>query len=67
MLPARAVCCPRALYNVVHRMGDIMLRFIGGLAIGLAVGLYLGSIPQISERLSQLGEILSFSALATLL
>ena len=44
-----------------------MLKFIGGLAIGVAVGLYLGSLPEISARLTQLGEILSFAALATLL
>ena len=44
-----------------------MLKFIGGLAIGVAVGMYLGSFPVVAERLTQLGQILSFSALATLL
>ena len=44
-----------------------MLRFLGGLAIGLTVGLYLGSTPEVMLRLSEIGQILSFSALATLL
>jgi len=44
-----------------------MLRFIGGLVLGLVVGLYLGSFPVIMEGLAELGEILSLSALATLL
>jgi len=44
-----------------------MLRFIGGLALGVVVGLYLGSIPAVTQGLAELGEILAFSALATLL
>lgn len=44
-----------------------MLRFLGGLALGLVVGLYLGSIPSVTDRLAELGQILSLSALATLL
>ena len=44
-----------------------MLRFVGGLTLGVAIGLYLGSFPVIAERLSQIGQILSLSALATLL
>jgi hypothetical protein len=44
-----------------------MFRFIGGLVLGVLVGLYLGSIPAISEGLAQIGQILSISALATLL
>ena len=44
-----------------------MLRFIGGLALGVAVGLYLGSIPAVTEGLNQIGQLLAFSALATLL
>ena len=44
-----------------------MLKFIGGLAIGVAFGMYLGSFPAVGEGLSQLGQILSLSALATLL
>jgi hypothetical protein len=48
-------------------MGVIMLKFIGGLAIGVALGMYLGSFPVVAERLAQLGQILSLSALATLL
>ena len=44
-----------------------MFRFIGGLVLGVLVGLYLGSIPGVSERLAEIGQILSISALATLL
>jgi hypothetical protein len=44
-----------------------MFRFIGGLVLGVLVGLYLGSIPAISEGLAQIGQVLSISALATLL
>jgi len=44
-----------------------MLRFIGGLGLGVAIGMYLGSIPAVTQRLTELGQILSFSALATLL
>ena len=44
-----------------------MLRFIGGLAIGLAVGVYLGATTDVALRLAVLGEVLSWSALATLL
>jgi hypothetical protein len=44
-----------------------MLRFIGGLALGVALGLYLGSFPVVMERLAMIGQILSLSALATLL
>lgn len=44
-----------------------MLRFIGGLALGVIIGLYLGSMPAVTEGLAELGQILSLSALATLL
>ena len=44
-----------------------MLKFIGGLTIGVALGLYLGSFPVVAQRLSELGQVLSLSALATLL
>ena len=44
-----------------------MLRFLGGLALGLVVGLYLGSFQSVTDRLAELGQILSLSALATLL
>jgi len=57
---ARAIIRPTA-------WGFIMLKFIGGLAIGVALGMYLGSFPAVGEGLSQLGQILSLSALATLL
>ena len=43
------------------------MRFIGGLALGLVAGLYLGSMPAVTERLAEIGQILSISALATLL
>jgi hypothetical protein len=48
-------------------MGDNMVRFIGGLALGVVVGLYLGSFPAVAQRLAEIGQILSFSALSTLL
>ena len=48
-------------------MGDIMLRLISGLLLGLVIGLYLGSFPAIREGLTEIGEIISISALATLL
>ena len=44
-----------------------MFRFIGGVALGIVIGLYLGSIPAISQGLAEVGKILSISALATLL
>jgi hypothetical protein len=44
-----------------------MFRFIGGLVLGVLIGLYLGSIPAITEGLAEIGQILSISALATLL
>lgn len=44
-----------------------MLRFIGGLVLGVIVGLYLGSMPAVTEGLAEIGQILSISALATLL
>jgi hypothetical protein len=44
-----------------------MLRFIGGLALGVVLGLYLGSIPTVTQMLAELGQVLAFSALATLL
>ena len=47
--------------------GDIMFRFIGGVVLGVLIGLYLGSIPAVSEGLAEVGKILSISALATLL
>ena len=51
-----------------HRvMGDIMLRFISGIVLGVIIGLYLGSFPAVTERLAEIGQILSISALATLL
>jgi NhaP-type Na+/H+ or K+/H+ antiporter len=47
--------------------GIIMLRFIGGMVLGVVIGLYLGSFPAVTERLSEVGQILSWAALATLL
>jgi hypothetical protein len=47
--------------------GKAMLKFVGGLALGVAVGLYLGSIPAVTQKLGEIGNILAFSALATLL
>ena len=44
-----------------------MVRFLGGLALGLVLGLYLASFPAVMNRLAELGQILSLSALATLL
>lgn len=44
-----------------------MLRFISGVLLGIVVGLYVGSFPAIREGLTEIGEILSISALATLL
>jgi hypothetical protein len=44
-----------------------MLRFVGGLGLGVILGLYLGSIPAVANGLSELGEILAWSALVTLL
>jgi len=44
-----------------------MLRFIGGLGLGIALGLYLGSIPAVTQKLTEIGQLLAFSALATLL
>jgi len=44
-----------------------MLKFIGGLAIGVALGMYLGTFPEVALRLTELGQLLSLSALATLL
>ncbi len=44
-----------------------MLRFIGGLVLGVVIGLYLSSFPAVTEGLAEIGQILSISALATLL
>jgi hypothetical protein len=44
-----------------------MFRFIGGLAVGIVIGLYLSSFPAISAGLAEVGKVLSISALATLL
>ena len=53
---------------VRHRMvGDIMLRFAAGLLLGVVIGLYLSSFPAVTEGLAEIGQILSISALATLL
>jgi len=44
-----------------------MVRFIGGVVLGIVIGLYLGSIPGVSEGLAEIGQILSISTLATML
>jgi hypothetical protein len=44
-----------------------MFRFIGGVALGIVIGLYLGSFPAISAGLAEIGKVLSISALGTLL
>jgi hypothetical protein len=49
------------------RRGIDMLRFIGGLALGVVIGLYLGSFPAVTERLGEVGHLLSWAALVTLL
>jgi hypothetical protein len=38
-----------------------MLRFMGGPAIGLLVGLHLGSMPEFTQRPSEIGQIPSWS------
>jgi hypothetical protein len=44
-----------------------MLRFIGGLVLGVVVGLYLGAIPAVAQGLGEVGKLLSWAALVTLL
>ena len=57
----------RAKVLLSYIRGTIMFRFIGGVVLGIVIGLYLGSFPGVSEGLAQIGQILSISALATLL
>jgi len=44
-----------------------MLKFLGGVFAGVALGAFLASSPAVTERLSEIGRMLSWSALVTLL
>ena len=44
-----------------------MLRFIAGLGLGIVIGLYVGSFPAVTEGLGEVGQLLSWAALGTLL
>jgi hypothetical protein len=47
--------------------GSLMLKFISGLAAGLVFGMYLGTNSAVWRTLGQIGDLLTWGVLATLL